>query len=174
MKYNHLFYTSFCLKVLSIAVNPRTLCLLLQLYQPLISSLTLLSISRIKLSNTYLSRLWYKSPRPSFKHLTHRGLDRSLLFSSNTSYSLQVAHLISTSSNYSSTSYLKIVNTLLVNFNLQYLLYINNCYFRGVAGLANFSLLALHYLISNRHLRTSAAKPTNCSKSLFLINIKKL
>lgn len=174
MKYNHLFYINFCLKVLSIAINPRILCLLLQLYQPLISSLTQLSTSRTKLSNTYLSRLWYKSPRPNFKHFTHCALGRSLLFSSNIPHSLQVAHLISTSSNYSNTSCLKIVNTLLVNFNLQYLLYINNCYFKGVVGLANFSLLALHYLISNNYLRTSVAKPTNCSKSLFLINIKKL
>ena len=174
MKYNHLFYTNFCLKVLSIAINPRTLCLLLQLYQPLISPLTQLSTSRAKLSNTYLSKLWYKSPRPSFKPLTHRALDRSLLFSNDTSYSLQVVHLITISSNYSNTACLKIVNTLSVNLNLQYLLYINSCYFKGVVGLANFSLLALHYLISNHYLRTLVAKPTNCSKSLFLINIKKL
>jgi hypothetical protein len=174
IKNNVLFYVNFCFQVLHITTDPKLWILLLQLFKSSFRASLVLLLYCCRLGNRQLHKVWCKSINVSQNLLYNHLLSEKLSLSTNVPCFLNAGHYIAIYANYNNRLYLKIANTLSIGLNLQSILYLNNWYFRGIANFNNFSLLILHYLICSHKLSISISRPTSNTKSLFLINVKKL
>ena len=174
LKNNTLFYVNFCFQVFHITTNPKLWVLVLQLCKPTFETSLVSLLYYCRLSNKQLHKVWRKPIVISQNLLYHRLLSEKLPLTTDIPHFLHTGHHVAVYANYSNSLYLKIVNTFSVSFNLRSLLYLHNWYGRCIASFNNFSLLTLHYLVCSRTLSTAAAKPISSTKSLFLINVKKL